>query len=414
MVPAVTIQIRPIRDDEVAAYLDAITTGFLGRPAIAKIADEVRPLWDLQRCHAAFDGDRICGTFRSWATELTVPGGASLPASAISAVTVRPTHRRRGILRSMVASEHEAAVARGESVAILHSAEYPIYGRFGYGMACREAVWTLTTANTAFHGEPTGSIDLVTIDPTTRDEAHAVFEAWRRRMPGEIRRRDYHWDYDLGLRHSAWDDDWKGFLALHRDASGVADGYARYSTGDDKWASGQPRNTIKLNELHALTDDAEAGLWRYLAEIDWVAIVRAERRSPSDRLPWLLTNARAAEMSDVLDGLWVRLFDVAGALAARTYAGDGDLVLEVIDPAAAGGRLRVRLEAGTNGARCTPTDAQPDLTIDIAALGAIYLGGTRLRDAVLATGYDEHRAGALLEAERLFRTAAEPWCSTFF
>jgi predicted acetyltransferase len=76
--------------------------------------------------------------------------------------------------------------------------------------------------------------------------------------------------------------------------------------------------------------------------------------------------------------------------------------------------LRVRLEAGTNGARCTPTDAQPDLTIDIAALGAIYLGGTRLRDAVLATGYDEHRAGALLEAERLFRTAAEPWCSTFF
>ena len=42
--------------------------------------------------------DAIRGTFRSWATELTVPGGAALPASAIAAVTVRPTHRRRGIL----------------------------------------------------------------------------------------------------------------------------------------------------------------------------------------------------------------------------------------------------------------------------------------------------------------------------
>ena len=37
------------------------------------------------RTWAAFDGDRICGTFRSWATELTVPGGQALPASAVAA-----------------------------------------------------------------------------------------------------------------------------------------------------------------------------------------------------------------------------------------------------------------------------------------------------------------------------------------
>ena len=241
-----------------------------------------------------------------------------------------------------------------------------------------------------------------------------MFEAWRARTPGEIRRRESDWEYDLALRTSAWGDDWKGFLALHHDASGSIDGYARYGAGDDRWVQRQPRNTIKLHEMHALTDEANAALWRFLGEIDWVATIRAERRSPSDRLPWLLTNARAADVTEVGDALWVRLFDIAGALAARTYEGEGSLVLEVIDAEATGGRHRVQLDAGPEGARCLATDRSPELTLDVSALSAAYLGGPRLRDAVIATGADEHRPGALLLAERILRTADEPWCSTFF
>ena len=48
------------------------------------------------------------------------------------------------------------------------------------------------------------------------------------------------------------------------------------------------------------------------------------------------------------------------------------------------------------------------------ALGAAYLGGTRLRDAVVATGFEERTPGALAVADRLFRAADEPWCSTGF
>ena len=33
---------------------------------------------------------------------------------------------------------------------------------------------------------------------------------------------------------------------------------------------------------------------------------------------------------------------------------------------------------------------------------------------MIGTGADEHRPGALAEADALFRTADEPWCSTFF
>ena len=148
--------------------------------------------------------------------------------------------------------------------------------------------------------------------------------------------------------------------------------------------------------------------------MDWVGQIKAERRSPSDRLPWTLVNARAASKSGVGDDLWVRIFDLPRALAARTYESEANVVLEVVDAEATGGRSRVALDAGPDGASCRVTDRSPDLTVDVSAVGAAFLGGTRLRDAVLATGVDEHRSGALADVERLFRTLDEPWCTTFF
>ena len=123
-------------------------------------------LWDFDRLWVALDGAKVVGTFRSWASELTVPGGGALPAGAIAAVSVRPTHRRRGIMRRLTEAEEGAMRERGEAVGILHAAEYPIYGRFGYGVGCREATWELDTRSTAFHVPITDSIDIVTPDAT--------------------------------------------------------------------------------------------------------------------------------------------------------------------------------------------------------------------------------------------------------
>ncbi len=407
------IEIRPARDDELRAYIDALSTAFLERPDIDKITDEVRPLWDLQRTWGAFEDGRPCGTFRSWATELTVPGGAMLPGAAIAAVTVLPTHRRRGILRRMAAAEHAAARERGEAVAVLHASEYRIYGRFGYGAACRSAAWTLDTLATSFRGDPVGGVELATPDEATRDAAKGVFEAWRRRQPGEIRRREFRWDLDLGLREDAWDGRWKGFVAVRRDAAGEVDGYARYRFKEN-WEQRQPRNAVNVDELHALTPEAYLALWRFLAEIDLVSSVKAERRRISEPLPWLLDNARAAVPSDVGDELWVRLLDVRRALEARTYERADCVVLEIVDPEAPGGRLRLELDASPDGTTCRPTKASPALTVEVSALGAAYLGGVSLRDATLGWGADEHESGALARTDALLRTLDEPWCSTFF
>jgi len=408
-----THEIRRIREDELPTFIDSMSAGFLARPDVDKVAEAVKPLWDLERTSAAFEGNRIVGTFRTWATELTVPGGIQLPGAAVTNVTVLPTHRRRGVLRGMVVAEHAAIRERGEAVALLYASEYPIYGRFGYGAACLDSTWTLNTRATTFHADPPGTVELAKPGEDTRDMIKGVYEAWRVRQPGEIRRRDSSWDFDLGLRETVWDPRWKGFLALHRDASGTVDGYTRYRA-DDRWENRQPQNTLSVDELHALNDDAYVALWRFLAEVDWVATVKAERRSPFERLRWFLTNARAAVISDVGEGMWVRLFDLPRALEARTYERDGSVVLEVVDSEAPGGRARVHLEASPSGAKARPTKRSPDLTLNVSALGAAYLGGAPLREAVRASGVDEHRTGALAEATALFRTLDEPWCSTFF
>jgi predicted acetyltransferase len=407
------IEIRPVESDELPAYIDSLSTTFLDRPDVDKVAAEVRDVWSLERTIAAFDGRQVVGTFRSFDTELTVPGAVQLPASAVSAVTVLPTHRRRGLLRQFVAREHARARERGEAIAILYAAEYPIYGRFGYGPATSTATWTLTTAATRFTG-PGGGVELVRAAdaPAT---LQTVFDADRVRRPGEVRRREYRWQFDLGLRVPSWGDRWKGNVALHRDAAGEVDGYARYSP-KEVWEERQPRGTIALNELIALTDEAYGALWRFLGELDLVATVKAEGRRRDERLPWLLSNARAAVETDVGDGLWVRLLDVPRALEARAYERPGSIVLEVVDHEAPGGRLRLALEVSEPGTRASvrPTDQPPDVTLDVAALGAAYLGGTRLSHAVVPHGFTEHRPGALARAEALFRTAEEPWSATFF
>ncbi|MFL5726211.1 MAG: GNAT family N-acetyltransferase [Chloroflexota bacterium] len=406
-------EIRHPARDELPAVIRTMNASFLETPDADRVAADVAGTWDLDRLWAAFDGDRLVGTYRSFATELTIPGCARLPAAGVAGVSVMPDHRRRGILRRMVAEEHTASRDRGEAVAVLYAAEYAIYGRFGYGPSCLEATWTLETAGAGFHEEPTGAVEIAPSNAATRDAMIAVFEAWRARSPGEIQRAAYRWDYALGLRPSGWGDDWKGWVALHRDDRGAVDGYVRYHA-KDHWERRQPRNTLVIDDMHALGSAAYAALWQFVATLDWVGMVEAERRSPAERLPWLLVNARAATLTESGDGIWVRLFDVPRALEARAYERSGRVVLEVVDGDPVGGRARLALDASPEGATCRPTDQSPDLTLDVAALGAAFLGGTRLVDAVLAQGVDEHRSGALAEADAIFHTLQAPWCSTFF
>ena len=104
------VEVRTITDDEHEAWTDAMMRGFLmePRPGLAEVN---RPHQDLSRAWAAFDGTSIVGTLRSFASEVTVPGGAIVPSAALTNVTMRPTHRRQGIMRRMIPWRRRASGA---------------------------------------------------------------------------------------------------------------------------------------------------------------------------------------------------------------------------------------------------------------------------------------------------------------
>ena len=104
---------------ETDPWLEAVSRGFLGGERTDVQRDAFFAHTAYRRKIGVFDEtapqpDVPVATFASWAAELTLPGG-TVAACAISSVTVAPTHRRRGILRSVMTGELRTAVERGAS-----------------------------------------------------------------------------------------------------------------------------------------------------------------------------------------------------------------------------------------------------------------------------------------------------------
>jgi predicted acetyltransferase len=405
------LPVRTITEDEVPAWCGALNTGFLN-PAGPIDAEARRPGLFLDRTWAGFDGNRIVSTLRTFPSELTVPGGARLRASAVTAVTTTSTHRRRGLARRMVNGELAATAERGEQVSILISSEWPIYGRYGYGASTEHPEWTVDATSGRLRERPQGTVEYVDRD-TARVIAAEVYDRHRRNRPGEMLRPDRFWDIDFGiLRYPSWPEPKPSFHVVARRADGSPVGVARYDYEEryeGRMAAGQ------ANVALFVTDDpaGDALLWEHLISLDRVPTVRAGDRPVDDLLPWLLADARHARASDRLDFLWVRPVDVAAMLSARSYLVPGRIVLDVADSSGlAGGRYA--LDADVDGANCVRTTESADLSLSVAALGSVYLGGHLLRTLAAAGLVDEHSAGAVAKADAMFRSPITPWCSTSF
>jgi predicted acetyltransferase len=113
------------------------------------------------------------------------------------------------------------------------------------------------------------------------------------------------------------------------------------------------------------------------------------------------------------DFVWVRLLDVVAALVGRTYANEGRLVLEVVDPLGIA-EGTYALEGGPEGAACAPSSEPADLTVPVDALGSLYLGGVAARTLELSGRLFERRSGAVTVADAMFRSPRAPWCTTWF
>lgn len=366
---------------------------------------------DLDRSWASFDAGSVVGTLRSFATPLTVPGPRELAASALTNVTVAPTHRREGRLTSMITEDLRASHARGEVVSILVASEYPIYGRFGYGPAIDSARYVIDTRGLRFRAPARDRVMLSDL-ATLRAEGPDAYDRFRRSQPGSIGRAGHWWDRRLRQVAVPGDEPHKGQVALVRSDDGELDGYVIYE-GKLGWDGMRPQGTVTIEELVAVTPEAYRSLWQHCCGIDLMSTIEAPNRPVDEVLPYLVEDARHVKLTARHDFVWVRVLDTARALEGRAYDAAGHLVIDVVDHGGiAGGRFAV--DGGPDGATVTVSTASPDLTLPIASLGSILLGGVNLRTLQLAGRVDEHRDGAVTTADAMFRTGRAPWCNTWF
>jgi predicted acetyltransferase len=203
------------------------------------------------------------------------------------------------------------------------------------------------------------------------------------------------------------------FHAVHEDDSGTPDGYVTYRI---KEGDGEGDNTLFLSEVISVDADVEAALYQFAFDVDLTDKFVLRFEPVDSPLPWRLRDQRAYHAMGVWDFLWVRVLDTAAALSARRYAGEGSIVIEVVDAfrpdgAAAG---RFRLDGGPDGATCAADNgADADITTTVDALGSAYLGGVRwttLAGAGRVSGTPE----ALQRADAMFASTPLPFCNTGF
>ncbi len=326
------------------------------------IAD-IRPLFEPDRFLLACDpvDGQIVGVTGNFPFTMTVPGGTTLDVPGVTWVSVIPTHRRRGVLRALLAAQHRRFIENGIAVSILTASEGAIYGRFGYGPATTRRSVHIDRRLAGFRPTAPDAVGVRLVDANqARRHAPDVHQRWCARTPGALSRSSIWWDYQfLDREHHR-----RGGSALFHLVH--PDGWAAYRVEDEQ--------RCRVVELVAASDEAHVALWRVLLGLDLVHTITTHACPLDDPLPFLLADPRQVRTTDLDDGVWIRLLDVPAALSGRRYATDVDLSIEVHDAfLGRGGRFRLR--GGPDGACCEPTDRLPDVRVEIAALGSLYLGG---------------------------------------
>lgn len=415
----------PMEPGERGAIASLLTTVFGRGP---QPSDDIRRELDLvlepDRMFVVHDGPAVVGTGGSYTFDLALPGGGAVPMQAISEVGVAPTHRRRGILREVMRSVVDQAVERSEPLAGLTASEATIYRRFGFGAATRFQTLSIDSRRLQLAEARVGDagVGREATDAAPRLHLASAAEAstvmpdlWARafrRSPGELSRSPAYWAaVDVDPEEDR-DGATARFVVVHHDAAGEPDGAASYRL-QWRWGSGG-ENLLAVDDVVATSDAVEAVLLRYLLDVDLVTRFEWHAAPVDHPLRWWLADPRALSVTREQDHLWLRPLDVARCLAARRYATGGSLVVEVVDddrPEVGG---RYRLDAGPDGAGCARTTATAEVTLAVADLGSLLLGGVSWATLRRAGRVDEAADGAVARADALFRPDRTPFCGTDF
>jgi predicted acetyltransferase len=415
--------IRPVSPDEFGDFHTVSMHAFHGSPQSEQDRELVLSRLEFDRSLAAFDGPVQVGIAAAYSFQLSVPGAVTLPAAGVTWVGVLPSHRRRGVLSSLMRRQLTDVRDRGEPVAVLWASEAIIYPRFGYGRAMWHADLTVHRGEGALatRAPADPGLRLRLAEPAAvLPELAKVYDAVLPSRPGFVARNEAWWGSTIYDPPEQRGGATPLYCALAEDGTGPR-GYALY-TGQGRWDSGTslPDGVVTVRELMSADPAAGAVLWGDLLGRDLTTEFSIRRRPVDDPLLYQLADPRRARPR-LKDGLWLRIIDVPGALARRRYSGPVDVVIEVRDdllPSNAG-RWRLATSGGEGSgleASCVPAaaSAPADVTLDVTELGAAYLGGTRIGALAGAGLVAERRPGAVRQLSAAMSWDPAPWCPVMF
>jgi predicted acetyltransferase len=416
--------IRPVSSEEFDAFQAVAMHAFQASPPNEEERQLTLSHLEFDRSLAAFDGSMPVGTAGAYSFQLTVPGLQAVPAAGVTWVSVLPSHRRRGVLSSMMRRQLADVRDRGEPLAVLWASESVIYSRYGYGRAMWHADLTFHRGEGALAATvlADGRLRLRITEPEAAlSEVAKVYDAVLPTRPGFIARNEPWWRrevYDPADRRT-------GASPLHcllaEDDSGPR-GYALYSAVS-RWDSDTslPDGVLNVREMVAADAAASAALAADLLSRDLTTEFRLRGRPVDDPLLYQLADPRRARPR-LKDALWVRIIDVPAALARRRYSSPADVVIEVHDdllPSNAGRWRLTTAGAAPDGgleASCGPAGASEaaDVALGVTELGAAYLGGTPLGALATAGLVTEGRPGAVRQLSAALSWDVAPWCPVNF
>jgi predicted acetyltransferase len=409
--------VNPVPVEEAHAWLTQVVSTLLGDPYGDEFNRRIERWlreWP-EHTWGYRDNGRWVATLATEPRVLTIPGSGvttrDLGVDTVTVVTVSATHRRRGLLTSMMRDSLQSAKDRGLPLSALIAAEWPIYGRFGYAPAVLDSsyVYHPRRPSAGLPAPKAGSVRQVA-PAELIDVAPQIFDRARRQRAGQMDRPGQWWGraLNVGFEPVGKQAHW----ILHDGADGP-DGVLAWRPSRDFDLTGA-MGAIDVPVFVTATEDAYRDLWGYLAGIDVVDEIFLDDRPIDEPIRWQLKDGRALSYKATFDYLWVRLLDVPAALGARSYAAPGRVVLDVVDTDLGGygaGRLELVVD-DAGAAACEPTAQEPDLRIDQRALASAYLGGYRLRQ--LGHLVEELTPGALDRADLMFSTPLPPWNQTGF
>jgi predicted acetyltransferase len=402
--PDARFPIGPITRDEREAFVRATGLSFGETLDDDEIAHMIAAeLDDPTRSLAARDGDRIIGTSTVLDYTMSVPGADPVTCAGVTSVGVAPTHRRRGVMRSLMRRQLDDLHTGGTAWAALYASEAGIYGRFGYGVASRCQTFRLDGPWRQFT-EPVDATGITLVDIADATPPLSVmYEQVRADVPGMM---------------SVPEDQWRLYLAHDPPGSRRGSSARHVATCGDRgfvvyrikrgWGDAGPDGTVLVERCMATDSEAWRQLWSYVCNLDLVQHLEAHMRPVDDPLPWWLAERRRLVITDGMS-CYIRLVDVGAALSQRGSTADTSVVLDVADPFCPWNARRWKLAGDGRRLQCAATDEAVEAALDVRELGSLSLGGISPFELARAGLSEAHRPDALDRLGALLASRRPPW-----